>query len=469
MKILKTILIICITFILYSPNSAFSSSVKIFSDLTYYFPDLKSNFIGFNKDIKVFCGSSEIGIEERFYVNENCYLCDLYNSIKQLKQQKDNLRIKELILENLVNNLKPKEETFLKTYSDISTELVKINSEKNKVLDLYYTAEEKFKNHAKSKNPIFLMQNCTNPSIKIKNAVNSDFNNVLKILSINKIKGTAEIEVSKILTLRNNSGIDIVADKADIFFKKSKLIVDVPDESIFSTFFTPAELDMLMPGDTVYSKPGFFKGSLSDEPKETKKKDRVYFIENLNLPANGLKKLFKIEKAKLNADYSLVVFPKYNSNVYKRIIFELPFQIDTHVWEVEADDELLTKLYSDFKDNKHILYAGIDYTVVVERKPINFKHKNVGFFNKKVKIKLGYKINIFNNSKETKKIQVIDRVPFFEYDIKTKNVSISNPNCKMDKYGKITCDLQLEPNGKYEIVVKYELITDKKTYEKYSY
>ncbi len=465
---MRNLIFLLFFFIFFLPNAK-ASTVKIFLDRTYYYPDLNTDFIGFNKDIKVFCGSFETGTEVRFYLNENCYLCKLYNSIKQLNQQKENIKSRELVLENLLKNLKPKEETVLKTYSDISEELIKINNEKNKVLNLYYSEENKFNKLAKSKNPIFITKKCKNPSIEIENAVDIDFDNVLKILSVDKDKETAEVEVSKTLTLKNNSGIDISAEKAYVFFKKSETRLYIPEEFYFSLL--PTEyLYYYLDGDNaeIGVKPGFFKGTLrKSNPKEAiSKKNRVYFIKNLSLPANGLKKLFKVEKARIYADFKLISFPKYSKEVYKKIVFKPPFEIDTGVWKVEAKDEIFTRLYSELKDNKYTLYPGVDYSIVVDRKPIKFKHKNIGFFNKKLVIKLGYKITLFNNSEETKKVKVIDRVPFFEYDVETKNITISNPDCKMEKYGKIICNIQLSPNGKSEITVKYELITDEKTYRK---
>jgi len=102
---MKNIRILFIISILFS-TTTFASSVSIFRDSITYIPDLEDQFIGFNQKVEVYCKGAEVDKEQRLEVKEDCYLCNLYNSINQLENRLTELRNKEKVITDLLANLK---------------------------------------------------------------------------------------------------------------------------------------------------------------------------------------------------------------------------------------------------------------------------------------------------------------------------------------------------------------------------
>ena len=459
---MKNIRILFIIFILFS-TTTFASSVNIFIDSTTYTPDLKSQFIGFNKKIEIYCNWSEVEKEQRVEVKEDCYLCNLYNSINQLENRLTELRNKEKVIMDLLANLKTNENTFFKMSEQISQQLTKIEEEKSKLQNLVDLKRKKFQKLTKSEKPIFISQKCKNPIISI-NRKDIDVNliNSLKILSVNKNK--AILEVAKILKLSNKSGIDIKADEANIIFQYAQK--EIRTFEFHPKVIYPETLEYFLS----YGEERYVKAAvLTDRMIAESKGNRNYRIQNLYLPANGLEKKFSVKNAKINADFSLIVYPFRDKNVYRQLIFKLPFNIDTKYWDVKYKNEHFSKVYSKFNydTNSYILFAGIDYDILVKRENLIKKRKPTGFLRNKLKIKLGYKINVSNLGKETKEIKVIDRVPISgDKRIEIADVNIDNKNCKLEEKGKVSCNIQLKPQESSEIVTKYAIVFDKKLFNK---
>ncbi len=443
--------------------SSFASSVSIFRDSMTYIPNLKNQFVGFNDKVKVFCNWSEITTEKKLEVNDDCYLCNLYNDIKQLENKLIDLNNKEKVLTDLLQNLKTDENTFFKMSNQISNEISKIQKEKTKAQTLIDLKKKQFSSLSASSFPIYLSQKCKNPVIKLdKGQINVNLENSLKILSVNNNK--AEVEASKILKLSNRSGIDIKADEASVIFQYSTR--EINTYNFHPKVVYPETLEyFIYYGEEKIVKAAF----ISDREIAMSKGNRNYKIKNLDLHANGLEHKFYVKDAKINADFSLVVYPYRNKNVYRQLKFKLPFSIDTKYWNVQYNNERFSRVYSYFDEdiNSYVLFAGIDYDVLVNRKDLIKKRKPTGFLKNKMKIKLGYKISLTNFGKERKEINVIDRIPISgDKRIEIRDISISNKNCKLEEKGKVSCNINLNPQKTTEIIVKYALIFDKKLFDK---
>ncbi|KAA0257025.1 DUF4139 domain-containing protein [Deferribacter autotrophicus] len=441
-------------FMLFTVNFGFASTVEIYRDITIYNTKLSDGFVGFNKDIKVLCDGEEHYIYPKGEVENSCYLCNIFKKVKSLDEQIIYLNYKENILDNVAKNFNIKDDNSFVLMDKISKEFTRIKINKERLEQEIDKLNTDFQLGAKSKLPYFTdTTSCKDLVLKFS-GISFNIENELEVGQVAGNK--AKVIVFKKINLQNKSGVDIRAEIANLYFKNS---------GGYQKGFTFEPLVIRqreMPKMLFKAAPATEKMDMAKPAKAKEKGNRVYTLNDLFLPSNGLRKMYIVNSAVKIADFNLMTYPYLSNEVYKEITFDVPFDIENNRWRVKIDGEVFTNVYGKLEDGRYRVVAGKLYDIKVERKRnIDYQERS-GFFGNKKKITDGYKIVLTNVGSKSYNVIVVDRVPVSaDEKIEVKDVKVDNPSCSVGEKGKLTCSVEILPNDTVEINVSYTILYDK--------
>ncbi|MGA1847086.1 DUF4139 domain-containing protein [Deferribacter abyssi] len=445
----KLLITLCL---LFAANLGFASTVEIYKDIVIYHTRLSDSFVGFNENIKVLCDGDEYLVYPGSEVRNSCYLCNLFKKKKLLDEQLIYLNYKENVLSSVAKNYNINDDNSFVLLDKISKEFAKIKINKDELMQQIDKLNRKFKMGAKSKTPFFAeISDCKNTVLEFY-GVSFD---VVNELVVDQLAGNkAKITVYKKINLQNKSGIDINADAANLYFKESGGY-----QKEFT--FTPLVIRPKEKSKMLFRSATKSSNRLMSEQK-MEKKNRVYTLNSLFLPSDGLKKTFIVNSAVKIADFNLITYPYLSKDVFREITFDTPYDIENNKWRVIIDGEVFSNVYGKFDNGKYKVFAGKMYDIkITKEKNIDYQESS-GFFGNKKKISDGYKIVLTNVGNKSYNLIVIDRVPVSADDrVEVKDVKIDNPSCRVDEQGKVTCNIEILPNNNVEINVNYTILYDK--------
>ncbi len=441
---------------------AFSSEVRVFNDKVVYIPDKPSSFIGFNSAVKVVCDNKVLPLKRGIKPPETFSLYKIYvdyldtlNKISVLEKQKT---LYDRAFQNLQFKSNNDFSVFFKNAGSYAAKYTKIENEIKRLKVKLDNLKDRLNSATQDGFPYYcdLPKNVKSFKLHFK-GIYSDVKNKLFISTDN------DGYVVKELTLKNSSGIDIVANKFYILNRYAMQYFNVID-------FHPWQI-----------KEGVEEESYGYMAAEKRKAvarvvpapdemafltpqqigSRLYYLENVNLPSDGIERKFNVKKKKVKIKKRLVVYPYENTSVFNEYFFKLPFEIDGNSWEVFAGKESYSNVNGRFDKEKNVyrVFAGVDYSVEVNRERIVNFGKEKGFFSKTKVIKDGYKITIRNIGDKGKHLYVVDRVPIStNEDIKVKEVVVSGvKDYKIGKKGKLVAQVDLKPKQVVKIKVVFTI------------
>ncbi len=440
---------------------AFSSEVRVFNDKVVYVPNKPSSFIGFNSAVKVVCDNKVLPLKRGIKPPETFSLYKVYvdyldtlNKISVLEKQK-------LLYDKAFENFQFKNSNdfsiFFKNAGTYASKYAKIENEIERLKVKFDNLKDILSPATQDKFPFY----CDLP----KNA--KSFKLIFKGIYMN-IKNKLFLTdnnngyVIKELAIKNASGIDIKANKFYILNRYAMQYFNVIE---FYPWQIREGVKNMRYAPVAKSKPAAARIAQLPVEKQssmpTQLASRLYYLENVNLPSDGIEKKFDVKKEKVKINKRLVVYPYTNTSVFNEYSFKLPFEIDGNFWEVFAGKETYSNVRGRFdKDNNvYRVFAGIDYSLEVERKKIVNFGKETGFFSKTKVLKDGYKITIRNLGDKAKHLYVIDRVPVStNEDIKVKDVVVEGvKDYKIGKKGKLVAQVNLEPKQVVKIKVVFTI------------
>ena len=457
---MKKLLVLLVFFV---SLCVFSSEIRVFNDKVVYVPDKPSSFIGFNSAVKVVCDNKVLPLKKGIKPPETFSLYKIYvdyldtlNKISVLEKQKT---LYDRAFQNLQFKSNNDFSMFFKNAGTYATKYTKIENEIERLKVKLDNLKDRLNSATQDGFPYYcdLPKNAKSFKLHFK-GVYSDIKNKLFISDSN------EGFVVKELVLKNSSGIDIKADKFYILNRYAMQYFNVIN-------FYPWQVRKSERGEgfnyapVAKSKPAVARivqlPAEEQSPMPTQLASRLYYLENVNLPSDGIDRKFDIKKEKVKIEKRLVVYPYKNTSVFNEYSFKLPFEIDGNYWEVFAGKESYSRVKGRFDKEKNIyrVFAGIDYSVEVNRERIVNFGKEKGFFSKTKVIKDGYKITIRNLGDKAKHLYVIDRIPIStNEDIKVKDVVVEGvKNYKIGKKGKLVAQVNLKPKQVVKIKVVFTI------------
>jgi len=441
-------------------DSLSASSIDIYLDKSIYRYFPSSDYIGFISNSSITCGESQIETLYKSSCNVDNTLCIEYNKIDKLSYQMSKISYTIKSIDKILNGLnlqKADANLWIDTSKKIADEYASLQKERKDMKEKLVTLQKSFSRKATSKKALYLNEDCKHelkiiiPSAYIK----ADYLQEADILDNNQIK------LSKYLTLKNRSGIDIIAKSANIYFKNAYSYINIPKFKplIVSTqdkkrVYKSPRVNRMMPMVA--------KSVNRDIIYDSIKRDdfRAYKISNLILPSNG--KLFKqkISEETLPTKCKNIAYPFISSQVYRVCSFKSSSSIEKNVWRVTEHNKILSEnAKGKYINNHYVLYAGINDKIDIRRVNIPNKEKKSGFFGSEIKKVDGYILKVTNKSQKPQIVEIIDRIPYSNSDkisVSLKRVD-GVVSYKIMKYGKIKMIIKIDATTNRDIKVLYEL------------
>ncbi len=437
--------------LLFFPLLVFPSELRVFKDGCVYYPDNKNPFVGFNR-ADVFCD----GVKVRVFpfngvLNEKCYLKDFYNRALSLSGKIEVLNKEKSFLNNVERGLKfgsyqdtvsafKNARYFAKTYFEIEKKIKELSLKLKRLNGILSSC-------AVSKHPFFASLPASFNSYRIEfKGIDFKTENLF-YYDANSKKG----RVLKDLVMVNRSGIDLKCDSVYLMNFSSR-------RSFYPYQFAPWEITEGKAYEEEYSSSRMLSAAPPMKKKAINKlsrekisisqiDSRVYLLQNVMLPSDGKEKRFKLFSSIVSVSSRLVVYPRRDTTVYREYSFNLPFEIDSDQWKVYSGKEVYDNVQGAFRDKKYRIFAGVDYSIRVDRKDIVNFEKKEGFFKTKKTLKDGYEIVLRNIGKKNKEVSVIDAIPIStNADIRVRDVKVTGvQKYRLSKKGKLEFKVDLKP------------------------
>jgi len=452
--------VIAISVLLKAISVVSASSIDIYLDKSIYRYFPSNDYIGFISNSSITCGESQIETIYKSSCSIDNPLCIEYNKIDKISYQISKISYTIKSMDKILNGLnlqKANATLWIDTSKKIADEYASLQKKRKDMKEELVTLQKSFSRKATSKKALYLNENCKYElKIKIPSAyIKADYFQEADILDNNQIK------LSKYLTLKNRSGIDIVAKSANIYFKNAYSYINIPK-------FKPLIVS-IQDKKRVYKSPRVnrmmpmvAKSINRDIIYDSIKRDdfRTYKISNLILPSNG--KLFKqkISEETLPTKCKNIAYSFISSQVYRVCSFKSSSSIEKSIWRVTEKGKILSEYAKgEYVDNHYVLYAGINNKINITRVNLPDKEKKSGFFGSEIRKRDGYILKITNRSQKSQIVEIIDRIPYSDSD----KISVSLKSVegvisyKMMKYGKIKMLIKIDATTNRDIKVLYEL------------
>lgn len=287
--------------------------------------------------------------------------------------------------------------------------------------------------------------------------ISTDYENVLYIDG----KG-ARTEL--ILKAVNRSGVDIKAQNAYLLPSYMNEAIVVPQ---FNPWYVrPLELMPLTKSARATAAPLMMEAAAdfaaAPAPEVTREAPSQFRVKEFTLLSDGRESRTVLDKAGVEAESRLAVYPFASPVVYRETVFTPKSEIYGSKWRVVKDKEIFENVYAFVEDARIRLAAGTDKDISVKRKNLPLTRESDGFFGTRKRMKRGFNIEAANLAGEAKKLNIIDRVPVAADDrISIENIMLNGKKITAAKDGRLEIITELSPGASAVYTVTFELVTDK--------
>ena len=274
------------------------------------------------------------------------------------------------------------------------------------------------------------------------------------------------IAVTRNIVLRNRSGIDIDAQTATLRYEPMHRRLSPIRFSpwVIRDRQTPK---MRVAKSMTMSAPAPVYEMAEDMEYGRVESDRArnYRIDGLKLPSSGERVTIAAGRWKLPAEREEAVYPYRDSRVYRVIRFKPEAPVEANRWRIRKDGLLVaSEVYGDYEKGRYTLFVSVDEDLVVRKEPMILKEKE-SFFGGTVHKKDGYVIHLLNQSNETKRLKVIERIPLaVRSDVKVKLLSVECDKSlkkRLLEKGRLEMEVTLPPKSHADLRVLFEISYDK--------
>lgn len=432
-----------------------AATLQLYKDSAQYRLKTPSAFIGFAPgDIEAECKDATIETFASPKCKKKSALCELKNHIEALELKSASLQAQAHLIDTMIKQSKPQK-------IDAKTWLEAIE----KLGARYALLQKKAKDsdiEAKNLRRLFFSQAPTMQARYLSRPCNG-------ILQLNIPGGLIDVEIfyeadiltdeslkiTQIARLRNRSGIDIYAKRADIF---SEPITRALRPIKFSPWII-RESRMAPLVKHRMEKRMVVDMALAKEVRYVN--PRHYRLRSLHLPSNGEVVRTEIKSWKIPFEKENVLFPYVDLHVYEALRYKPPVPIESDRWSVKSGKRTIAKeVYGRYDGEKYLIFAAIDRDLIAKKEPYIPKSGEHGIiFGKRIKKVDGYTIEIINQSNEKRDIHIVERVPVStkeEIRVELTDVKANVPiRYRVAKNGKLLIDLSIPAKKEARVDVRF--------------
>ena len=284
------------------------------------------------------------------------------------------------------------------------------------------------------------------------------------MLYIADISDEKKVGITQRIELRNRSGIDIEAERATLYYQP------------MNRYLRPIRFSPWIVHDRAVPKAGMMRKMAMPASSENLAADiayaavetenpRHYRIKELKLPSNGEKVDISVGSWRVDAEREERVYPYRDLRVYHVVRFQPNVPVETNRWRIlESGKVVASNVSGEYRNGRYTLFVSVDEDVVVQREKMVLKEKE-SFFGGTVRKKDGYVIRLVNQSNETKRLKIVDRIPVaVRSDVEVKLLSVRCDQTiekRLLEKGRLEMDVSMPPKSHAEVRVLFEVSYDK--------
>ena len=446
-----------------------ASTLDIYSDKSIYSYIPADRYIGFVSGISAKCGGETLSTFNSRECEKNNYLCKEYKNISKIQTGLIETKYKIRTLNTVINGLSLNS-LDAKKIVDASTILAK---EYASAKDREKIETLKLQQHTKRFNsmttytyPLYLESDCKK---ELKITIPSSYITA-GFIQRATLKDKGNIEINRLISLKNRSGIDIVAKEAHIHFQSYKRNTRIPH---FRPWLLSPQRQVLYRKKSLSPMPAAVADITAYEKADIgntiKKGFRDYSVSGLVLPSDGKAYEQKIYTERVPVNCQKTAYTYLSPSVHNICSFKSSTPVEENRWEVTTAKG--SKIYTEgrYEDGKYLLDTGIDESIEIRRERIPSKDRKSGFFGSDIKKTDGYTITLVNITKESTTLTLIDRIPYSKSDkVKVTLDNITGADSKrLGKYGKLTMKVNLKAMQSSTVKVLFSIKYDKKLHINY--
>lgn len=461
--------------LLLMPFSAFTAEYYIYLDGMEVRTPIKENelFLGFSRNIDARCDNgSALNIYKKSDTGKNsCWLCGLYEKAETLKNElvkyDSEINSRNLFINKISDiSVDPKSGVAkleaIKDYMvKLSLEVNSLNTKKDDVSNKLSYIQSVMAKGMQTDEPFYADKgNCDNARLGYDGF---DWG-MINSLDINKNKATAGIKAAMV----NRTGVDV---KDGTIY----LIEGNRSENISIPVFSPWEVSVYERekyNRNMYMEKAMPKAMMEVDEKLVKpvpkkvsrEKAFVYKLDGFSIPSDGNIYEYELVKNDVKIEEKLFVLPYRDTRVYRKVAFKPSFEISGSEWRLNYGKESFDSVYSTIEDGKVVLAAGYDREIIVKReKDLSFTDQD-GFFGSEKRIKRAYVITVNNIAKESKTVEILDRIPVStDKRIVVKDIKINGEVYKPESEykGGVKLEAVLKAGEVKKFRIEFTVITDK--------
>jgi hypothetical protein len=420
-----------------------AATLEVYQDGAVYRFEPKESFVGFvGKGAVAVCGSREGALVQTTDCPRAFRLCKEKERIEGMEEQADEAGASEEVLRQLLSQIQPAEidaKRFIRESEAVGKRLAELSKRKKDLMKRIRSAKERFSKETTSWDPFGLPPGCGG-EVGLKLPAGWLTFGVFYEADVTE---RDKVAIAQKMEVTNRSGLDIKARKASFHYAPMR-------RDLRPVRFSPWLVrDNIVPvSRKVRSETRVLMMESAPAPALSNvdvKSARHYTVSDLVLPSDGRKTTVTLREWDQEADYEERAYPYFDTRAYKTVRFKPSFPIDSDRWLIHEGGRLLTsRSRGAFIDGWYTLFFDVDEEMKIDRRRLYLKAKE-SFFGGTVKKRDGYRIDLFNDSGNTKKITLVDRIPVARRsDVEVELLEVAS---------KLPMRYELKSQGRLEIYV----------------
>lgn len=448
-----------------------SASLEVYRDSAVYTYMPKSLYLGMTEGVEATCKGQPLPLVQKTVCDNDERLCRELNALQDAQAALESLQGNITLLDKITGLYQPTTldaEIMIDAARKIGSERAKLAVAYEKDKTALEFQKQSFLKQTAAEVPLYYTRKCDVP-IKLEFPHRSIHFNTFYEADLSSEK---RVNVTQHLEVTNRLGVDIVAEDATFYFRKSQ-------QSVRPVHFHPWIIREYQPEPAVSRTKSLMQSSgMMESPAAGAMAESVsvptaeyldareYRVTSLDLPSTGEPVDVRVESWSADMQCGLSVSPYASLSAYEQCTFTPEKQIENHVWRITEGGALISsRAFGEYRENAYQLYTKIDEDIKVTRKPIVRKQEDTGFFGNTVRKKDGYILTLTNKSDKPKHLTVTERIPASESEeIKVKLLQIDadkKTDYRLLKEGEIRMEIDLAAGEERRIEVLFEISYDK--------
>lgn len=438
-------------------------SLEIYEDgVTYrYIP--VDDYVGFVRESTALCGGREVPLVTRQKCPEAKRLCKEAKELEAVRAELETLHSSLSMLDLWVRNAKPSGPDagqWITAAEKMGKQQAQWQMrERHTEADLK-SRERHFRRQVSADVPRFLSRRCKE-ELELTlppGVIDVNFLNVAEL-------DTKTIRVTRFVSLRNHSGVDISS-------KDVRIYAHGFHRTLRPIRFRPWVIRPVPRGEPSKQRSGEdvsdrkrglgMEQAPRSSPSVTPRPlgDRDYSLGKIDLPSTGEELRIKLDTYSVPRKCEELSYPWKSDAVYVACRFTPKRAVEGDRWIVKRGRRLLSEnAYGEYVGGEYLLFVNRDDSVKVRRSRLVERERSRGVSGGKIRKKDGYLIDLENRSDQEKEIVVVARIPRATSEkIAVKLLKADGADREsLDEQGRLRLKVHLPPRGKKRIRVLFEV------------